>query len=155
GRRNTTKGRKYPPKARVVTSGRTKVGMSPPSTTNENPATSTAKPPLSPVAGRSQHHRPLGWGTLDGPTYLESLKALAGLAPATRFRPAHLRVSGRGLMFVNVLQGTRDGGAFEEPRVHVYEFDDQGRACRQDFYALDQLDEARARFDELTAAIPV
>jgi hypothetical protein len=96
-------------------------------------------------------HRPLGWGTLDGPTYLESLKALAELAPDTRFRTDHLWVSVRGLMFVNVLHGTRDGGAFEEPRVHVYEFDDQGRTCRQDFYALDQLDEARARFKELRA----
>src|SRR5262249_26371858 len=45
--------------------------------------------------------------------------------------------------------GTRDGGAFEEPRVHVFELDDQGRARRQDFYTLDQLDEARARFAEL------
>jgi class 3 adenylate cyclase len=94
-------------------------------------------------------HRPLGWGTLDGPTYLESLKALAGLAPDTRFRTDHLWVSARGLMFVNVLHGTRDGGAFEEPRLHVYEFDDQGRACRQDFYTLKQLDEARARFGEV------
>src|SRR5262249_17784251 len=73
-------------------------------------------------------HRPLGWGTLDGPTYLESLKALAELAPDTRFRTDHLWVSARGLMFVNVLHGTRDGGAFEEPRVHVYELDDHGRA---------------------------
>src|SRR5262249_27595169 len=95
-------------------------------------------------------HRPLGWGTLDGPTYLQSLKTLAELAPDTRFRTDHLWVSARGLMFVNVLHGTRHGGAFEEPRVHVTELDDEGRrARRQDFYALDQLDAARARFAEL------
>src|SRR5262249_33691404 len=35
------------------------------------------------------------------------------------------------------------------PRVHVNEFDDQGRVRRHDFYTLDQLDEARARFAEL------
>ncbi|HXJ34498.1 MAG TPA: nuclear transport factor 2 family protein [Candidatus Eisenbacteria bacterium] len=94
-------------------------------------------------------HRPLGWGTLDGPTYLESLKVLAELAPDTRFRTDHLWTSARGLMFVNFLHGTRDGGPFEEQRVHVYEVDGQGLGRRQDFYALDQLDEARARFEEL------
>ncbi len=94
-------------------------------------------------------HRPLGWGTLDGPTYLQSLKALAELAPDTRFRTDHFWVCARGLMYVNVLHGTRDGGAFEEPRVHVFELDEQGRGRRQDFYTLEQLDEARARFAAL------
>src|SRR5262249_47548482 len=65
------------------------------------------------------------------------------------FRTDHVWVSARALMFVNVLHGTRDGGAFEEPRVHVCELDDEGRVRRQDFYALDQLDAARARFAEL------
>jgi ketosteroid isomerase-like protein len=94
-------------------------------------------------------HRPLGWGTLDGPTYLESLKVLADLAPDTRFRTDHHWVSARGHLLVNVLLGTREGGAFEEPRVHVVELDDHGRVRRQDFHTLDQLDEARARFEEL------
>jgi class 3 adenylate cyclase/tetratricopeptide (TPR) repeat protein len=97
-------------------------------------------------------HRPLGWGTLDGPTYLKSLQALAQLAPDTRFRTDHHWVSAHGHLFVNTLLGTREGGAFEEPRVHVVHWDGHQGVIRHDFYALDQLDEARAHFEVLGAA---
>ncbi|MGH7820689.1 MAG: hypothetical protein ACREQ9_13040, partial [Candidatus Binatia bacterium] len=45
--------------------------------------------------------------------------------------------------------GTREGGAFEAPRIVVRELDTLGRIRRFDLYNLDQLDEARARFEAL------
>ncbi|HJQ85102.1 MAG TPA: hypothetical protein VKA21_13545 [Candidatus Binatia bacterium] len=97
-------------------------------------------------------HRPLGWGTLDGAHYLDSLKALAALAADSRFRTDHVWLSRRGVLGIHVVHGTREGGAFEEPRVTVSEHDERGAYRRMDFYALAQLDEARARFAALRAS---
>jgi tetratricopeptide (TPR) repeat protein len=94
-------------------------------------------------------HRPLGWGRLDGPTYVESLRALVELAPDARLRCDHEWRCERGALGVFLLSGTREGGRFEESRVVVVEHDRQGRQARQDHYTLDQLDAARARFEEL------
>jgi ketosteroid isomerase-like protein len=96
-----------------------------------------------------EDHRPLGWGTLDRAANVASLKALADLAPDARFRVDHGWVSEHGALAVVVLLGTREGGAFEEPRVVVYENDAWGKRIREDLYTLDQLDEAWARFAEL------
>jgi hypothetical protein len=97
-------------------------------------------------------HSPLGWGTLDKPAYVESVKALYALAPDTRVRTDHLWVSARATLGIHVVLGTREGGAFEQQRVTVSEVDAQGRERRRDIYTLDQLDEARARFAELCHA---
>jgi hypothetical protein len=96
-------------------------------------------------------HRPLGWGRLDDRTYVESLKALVELSPDARLRCDHAWRCERGVLGVFLLSGTRDGGAFEEPRVVVAEHDSRGRQTRQDHYTLDQLERARARFEELGA----
>jgi hypothetical protein len=96
-------------------------------------------------------HSPLGWGTLDRPAYVESVKALAALAPDSRIRTDHLWLSDRGALGIHVVLGTYEGGAYEQPRVTVSEFDADGRTRRRDIYTLDQLDEARARFAALGA----
>jgi hypothetical protein len=94
-------------------------------------------------------HSPLGWGTLDRPAYVESVKALAALAPDCRTRTDHQWLCERGSLGVHVVFGTHEGGAFEQPRVTVSEVDAEGRERRRDIYTLDQLDEARVRFEEL------
>src|SRR5262249_36428002 len=99
-----------------------------------------------------EDHSPLGWGTLDRPAYLESLKALFALTRASRVRPDHLWLCDRGMLGVHVVLGTHEGGAFEQPRVTVSEIDAQGRERRRDIYTPDQLDEARARFDAIGAS---
>jgi hypothetical protein len=101
-----------------------------------------------------EDHSPLGWGTLDRPTYLESLKALVALAPDSRVRTDHLWLCDRGALGVHVLLGMHEGGAFEQPRVTVSQVDAQGRERRRDVYTLDQLDAARARFDAIAASTP-
>jgi SnoaL-like domain len=98
-------------------------------------------------------HRPLGWDTLRGPqAYIEMLKTLVDLAPDAQIRVDHVRVCERGLLAATTVFGTRDGGAFEDPRVVVVEGDDQGRIRRIDFYTLEQFDQAQARFAGLRPA---
>src|SRR4030095_4376877 len=99
-------------------------------------------------------HRPLGCGQLDGPTYVESLKALVELSPDARLRCDHEWRCERGTLGVFLLHGTREGGVFEEPRVSLLEYDASGGRTRQDHYTLEHLDAARARFAELSRAGP-
>ncbi len=94
-------------------------------------------------------HSPLGWGTLDRATYIESMKALNALSADTRIRPLHVWLCERGLLRIGLVFGTHEGGAFEQLRVAVFEVDAEGQEHRRDVYALDQLDDARARFAEL------
>ncbi len=47
--------------------------------------------------------------------------------------------------------GTREGGAFESPFVSVGAHDAAGRIVRWDLYDVDQLDQARARFEAIGA----
>jgi ketosteroid isomerase-like protein len=97
-----------------------------------------------------EDHRLLGWGTLHGTAaYITSLQALVDLAPDANLRLDHLEDSGRGALGITLLEGTREGGAFEDRRVVVVELDAQERIRRLDFYDLDHLDQARARFAEL------
>jgi SnoaL-like protein len=98
-----------------------------------------------------EDHRPLGWPTMNAATYVESVKALVDLAPDARWRRDHVVALEQKCLWITTLSGTREGGVFEDRRVGVFEFDDQGRIRRFHFYALDQLDEARARFEELRA----
>jgi class 3 adenylate cyclase len=100
-----------------------------------------------------EDHRLLGWGTVHGPAaYIASCQALVDLAPDTRLRLDHLEASDRGALGITMLSGTREGGVFEDSRVVVVELDAQGRLCRLDWYDLDELDEARVRFDAIASA---
>jgi hypothetical protein len=93
-------------------------------------------------------HRLLGWEALRGPaSYIEALRTLVELAPDVQLRVDHVRVSARAIFYVPVWVGTREGGAFETPSVFVAVVDEEGRIRRFDQYDLDQLDDARARFE--------
>jgi ketosteroid isomerase-like protein len=95
-------------------------------------------------------HRLLGWEPLRGATaYIESVKALFDLAPDARLRLDHIIPSEQGELVVSSWLGTREGGAFELPRVVVIEYDRLRRMSRLDGYDPEQLDAARARFAEL------
>jgi len=95
-------------------------------------------------------HRLLGWEPLRGRTaYIESVKALFDLAPDARLRIDHIIRSDHGELVVSGWVGTRDGGAFEMPRLVVIEYDRLRRMSRIDGYDPEQLDAARARFAAL------
>ncbi len=97
-------------------------------------------------------HRRLGWQALRGPAaYVEALRSLVDLAPDTRLRLDHVRVSERTLLWAGAWQGTRDGGQFETPWIIVSEHDAAGRVHRFDQYDLDQVATALARFGVLAS----
>ena len=98
-------------------------------------------------------HRLLGWDTLRGPrAYLEAVRSLVELAPDVRLRIDHvLQMCARGVIYAPTWVGTRDGGAFEDPSMIVAEVDASHRIRRFDQYGVDQLDEARARFDAIAS----
>jgi class 3 adenylate cyclase/ketosteroid isomerase-like protein/tetratricopeptide (TPR) repeat protein len=101
-----------------------------------------------------EDHRRLGWATLHGPAaYIGALQALVDLAPDARLRFDHLEQSGRAYLSVTMLSGTREGGVFEDSRVVVAELDPQGRVRTFEFYDLDQLGAARARYAALAALV--
>src|SRR5207247_1835985 len=98
-------------------------------------------------------HRPLGWPTLQGPALLiDTWKALIELAPDVRLRIDHLVASAGGSLAVVTLVGTREGGTFEDLRVILHAFDGNGKILRHDIYTVEQLDEARARFEAIGAS---
>ncbi len=102
-----------------------------------------------------EDHRRLGWETLRGPAeYIRSIRVLAELAPDSKLRVDHAEESDRGSLGIVTLVGTREGGAFEMTRVVVAEFDAQRRVRRFDFYDLDQLGAARARYEAIRASAP-
>jgi hypothetical protein len=83
--------------------------------------------------------------------WLATQTTLVDLAADARIRAFHVRLSRRGNFGEYVTFGTRDGGAFELPCLRISEFDAAGRSQRVDLYDLDQVDQACARFEELTA----
>ncbi len=100
-------------------------------------------------------HRPLGWETLHGPALLVGTwKALVELAPDVRLRIDHVMASRSGSLAAFMLLGTHEGGAFEDYRVVVHEYDGTGQIRQHDIYRIEQLDLARARFEALTASAP-
>jgi class 3 adenylate cyclase/tetratricopeptide (TPR) repeat protein/ketosteroid isomerase-like protein len=97
-------------------------------------------------------HRPLGRVALDGRGLIESMRSLVDdFAPDAKFSLDHASISERAIFSVATWRGTRDGGAFESPRLVVAEIDAEGPIRGFDFYVPDQLAEARARFDMLRA----
>jgi hypothetical protein len=100
-----------------------------------------------------EDHRRLGWGTLRSrDEELALFRALVELAPDVALRIDHVLATGaRGGLAVARVMGTREGGAFEIPFVSVIVCDPDGRIRQVNLYDLDQLDAARARYDELTS----
>jgi ketosteroid isomerase-like protein/tetratricopeptide (TPR) repeat protein len=98
-----------------------------------------------------EDHRPLGWGTLRSPgDFVTYVRTLADLAPDVVPRFDHvLELDDQRGMAMMRWVGSRDGGAFEIPVLGVVSFDPEGRIQRLDVYNPDQLDEARARFEQL------
>ncbi|MFI5315625.1 MAG: nuclear transport factor 2 family protein [Myxococcota bacterium] len=95
-------------------------------------------------------HRPLGWETLHGPqAWIDTMRALVELAPDVRLRIDHFARTGLASLIVSTWVGTRDGGAFEDPKVVVSELGPDGRFRRMSQYDLAQLDAARARYEDL------
>jgi hypothetical protein len=97
--------------------------------------------------------RLLGWGTVRGVSeYIQVIRSVADLAPDVRFWLVHLRMSDRGILCEGAYRGTQEGGAFENPFLVVWGQDELGKVHRVDVYEIDQLDQARARFDALGAS---
>ncbi len=95
-------------------------------------------------------HRPLGWETIRGlAAYVETYRSMVERAPDVRLSIDHLTLSDRAILMAFTWIGTREGGAFEIPKVSVCETDETGRIFRIDVDEVDQLEEARARFDAL------
>jgi ketosteroid isomerase-like protein len=97
-------------------------------------------------------HRKLGWGdTLrDADTFLQAQLALTELSPDWRYRIDHRRARGLVWLGQQAQVGTREGGAFENRFLVVGVHDQQDLVLGFDIYDVDQLDQARARFEELT-----
>ena len=112
-------------------------------------------PRSSPRTFGLHDHRLLGWGTTlgDAWTLVRAQQALVELAPDCDYRLDHLRISGRVHLTQITLVGTREGGAFESPFVSVGAHDAAGRLLRWDLYDVDQLDQARARFEAIGAPL--
>jgi hypothetical protein len=96
----------------------------------------------------------LFWGTVldDGAALVRSQQALVDLAPDVRYRLDHFRSSGRVDLVQTAQVGTRDGGPFESPLLSVGVHDAAGRLVRFEVYDVDQLDQARACFEALSAS---
>ena len=104
--------------------------------------------------GFSAHdHRVLGWGkmmALGIETFVRAQKMLVELSPDARYRIDHLRITDRAHFCQCTQMGTREGGTWETPILNVGEWNSNGKICRYDIYDPEQLNEAIARFDELS-----
>ena len=99
-----------------------------------------------------QDHRLLGWGTRSSDEFLVQTRAMAELAPDFRYRGDHvLAINHRGIFNVGGWVGSREGGPFEIRMLSVTLLDPDGRIRRIHTYDLDQLEAARACFEELSA----
>jgi class 3 adenylate cyclase len=101
-----------------------------------------------------EDHRVLGWGTLHSrEEYMPYLRSLVDLVPDVKMRTDHvLALDDRGVLVIWRWLGSREGGPFEIPFVTVIGLGPDGRVQRSDIYDLEQLDEARAQFEELRVA---
>ena len=91
----------------------------------------------------------------DPAVWIRSLQLMVEMAPDFRCRIDRVVcLADRGALVEAVEMGTRDGGAFETRYFWVTEVDAAGRMPRFDLYDIDQIDQARARFAELTAPAP-
>jgi class 3 adenylate cyclase/ketosteroid isomerase-like protein len=99
----------------------------------------------------SEDHRPAGVLHFDsGDEYVASVRAVLELAPDAVLRTLHtLAIDARRMLSVTGWSGTRDGGAFDTSAVLVQSLAADGRSERFDMYGLEQLDQARARYEAL------
>src|SRR5262249_18389265 len=85
--------------------------------------------------------------------HVASVRALLELRPDTRLRVNHfLCLDDRRSLCVARWEGSEAEGIFEIPLVAVTQYGTDATLRRVDVYSLDQLDEARARFEELQGA---
>jgi class 3 adenylate cyclase/ketosteroid isomerase-like protein/tetratricopeptide (TPR) repeat protein len=95
-------------------------------------------------------HRLMGFGELDRDGWLDYMRALKASAPDSCSRIDHvLELSAMGCLHVHRIVGSVDGGTFERPALRVVAFTPDGHVARADFYDIDRLDDARARYAEL------
>ncbi len=95
-------------------------------------------------------HRVLGLAGGSAETNLENLQAVRELAPDNRTTIDHVLASNRrAVLSIIRMLGTFEGGDFEYLLGFVGTLDRAGLWSRWDLYDLDQLDEARARYDEI------
>jgi hypothetical protein len=81
--------------------------------------------------------------------WIESQRAMVALAPDTSsYLKRIVAWDHRGMVAISRMHGTRDGGEFEKFFVHVHIHRD-GLLARTELFALEDLDFARAGFDEL------
>ena len=100
-----------------------------------------------------QDHRPLGWGRITVDQYVDSLRGLVDLVPGARLDITHVLASDPDRsLYVTTELAEGDGDVFEVPMLIVSPFDADGRIFRADTYALDQVDDAWARYHALGAA---
>jgi class 3 adenylate cyclase/tetratricopeptide (TPR) repeat protein len=99
-----------------------------------------------------EDRRPLGWGTLHAlADFVGMNRAMVELRPDATFRIDHiLDVAEGSLFFVGGWTGSDESGAFEIRSVVAWRLDADRRIRHVELFTLDQLDEARARYAELT-----
>jgi hypothetical protein len=105
---------------------------------------------------RIEDHRKLGTlSALTREQWIESARALAEMRPDTTLRLDHaLALDERRSLSVVCWLGSEAQGAFEIPLIVVSEHHGSGAIRCWHAYDLDQLDEARARYDAIGASAP-
>jgi class 3 adenylate cyclase len=100
-----------------------------------------------------EDHRSVGLFTVKGRDELVNIwQGVFDAIPDARVRADHVRRRANASLVVARWIGTRDGVEFNAPRAAVYRRDAAGLVSRIDTYDVDQLDEARARFDEVAVS---
>jgi class 3 adenylate cyclase/tetratricopeptide (TPR) repeat protein len=84
-----------------------------------------------------------------GAAWTEQSRVLVDLAPDAQIRIDHIRNGPRGFLWHATRFGTHEDGDFELRYVGVTEIAAPGKVARVDFYDPEDLDQARARFDEM------
>ncbi len=90
-------------------------------------------------------------GIRHGPeAWAETERALVELAPDSVVRFKHVRSNARGALSQLTFEGSREGSNYEIPFLSVTELGAGGKLERNDLYDPEQLDQARARFAEVS-----
>ncbi len=109
----------------------------------------------APTLVEHDHRHITGLGTTHGPEawVQKNVRVWTELAPDTIARRTDTRTCERGFLSRVVLEGSREGGRFELPLLIVTETDARGRLTRVDVYDDDQVDEALARYAEVSTPV--
>ncbi len=101
-------------------------------------------------------HRPGGFGMLHGlHAWQEAVAAMADLAPDAKFYRTQIYAVTERLSLYRLMRVATNpsGGEVVNEQINLMQFRD-GRICRIESFALEQLDDARRRFDELDRPVP-